>query len=304
MVGHENEFEMMQDQLARGSTELEVISIVGMGGIGKITLANKIYNDSFIMSHFDIRAKATVSQVYCAKNVVLSLLTSTSGKTDEFHERQDDRQLADRLQKCLKGRSPMVRLVLAWFLTCIAFPQLQALFAHAIDSLPTHPAWISSVGNLLPLLATHWMARFVVALSHLRTMLLMTFISSGNWFPPLRSLAIGKPPNQMRLLNLDESWKLLKRRVFVEHCIPPEFEQLGKQIAQKCVGLPLAIIVIAGLLSKIGEALDEWRSVSENVSWVVSTDPDVQCMRVLALSYHHLPHHRAFYILQSSLRTK
>ncbi|KAM3382859.1 hypothetical protein P3S68_008434 [Capsicum galapagoense] len=95
----------------------------------------------------------------------------------------------------------------------------------------------------------------------------------------------------MRLLNLDESWKLLKRRVFVEHCIPPEFEQLGKQIAQKCVGLPLAIIVIAGLLSKIGEALDEWRSVSENVSSVVSTDPDVQCMRVLALSYHHLPHH-------------
>ncbi|PHT51855.1 hypothetical protein CQW23_06317 [Capsicum baccatum] len=47
----------------------------------------------------------------------------------------------------------------------------------------------------------------------------------------------------------------------------------------------------AGLLSKIGEALDEWRSVSENVSSVISTDPDVQCMRVLALSYHHLPHH-------------
>ncbi|PHT51854.1 hypothetical protein CQW23_06316 [Capsicum baccatum] len=106
MVGHENE--MMQDQLARGSTELEVVSIVGMGGIDKITLANKIYNDSFIMSHFDIRAKATVSQVYCAKNVVLSLLTSTSGKTDEFHEHQDDRQLADRLQKCLKGRRYLV----------------------------------------------------------------------------------------------------------------------------------------------------------------------------------------------------
>uniref|UniRef100_M1CP25 Resistance protein PSH-RGH7 n=1 Tax=Solanum tuberosum TaxID=4113 RepID=M1CP25_SOLTU len=66
MVGHENELEMMQDQLARGGRELEVVSIVG---IGKTTLANKIYNDPFIMSHFDIRAKATVSQEYCEKNV-------------------------------------------------------------------------------------------------------------------------------------------------------------------------------------------------------------------------------------------
>lgn len=45
MVGHENELEMMQDQLARGAGELEVVSVVLMGGIGKTTLANKIYND-------------------------------------------------------------------------------------------------------------------------------------------------------------------------------------------------------------------------------------------------------------------
>ncbi|XP_009760414.1 disease susceptibility protein LOV1-like [Nicotiana tabacum] len=67
MVGHESEFEMMQDQLARGSSELEVVSIIGMGGIGKTTLANKLYTDPFIMSHFDIRGKVTVSQEYCEK---------------------------------------------------------------------------------------------------------------------------------------------------------------------------------------------------------------------------------------------
>ncbi|MCD7462792.1 hypothetical protein HAX54_049372 [Datura stramonium] len=101
----------------------------------------------------------------------------------------------------------------------------------------------------------------------------------------------GKPPYQMRLLNFDESWELLQSSAFVKNCFPLEFEQIGKQIALKCGGLPLAIIVIAGLLSKIGEVLDEWKRVAENVSSVVSTDLDVQCMRVLALSYHHLPHH-------------
>ncbi|XP_049387854.1 putative late blight resistance protein homolog R1B-17, partial [Solanum stenotomum] len=69
MVGRENEFEMMLDQLARGGRELEVVSIVGMGGIGKTTLATKLYSDPYIMSRFDIRAKATVSQEYCVRNV-------------------------------------------------------------------------------------------------------------------------------------------------------------------------------------------------------------------------------------------
>ena len=55
--------------------------------------------------------------------------------------------------------------------------------------------------------------------------------------------------------------------------------------------MPLAIVVIAGLLSKIGKTLDEWQNVAENVSSVVSTDLEAQCMRVLALSYHHLPSH-------------
>ncbi|KAG5569946.1 hypothetical protein H5410_059712, partial [Solanum commersonii] len=112
MVGHENELEMiMQDQLGRGASELEVVSIVGMGGIGKTTLADKIYNDPFILSRFDIRAKATVSQEYCAKKVLLSLLSSTSGKIDEH---QDDGQLADRLQKSLKGRRYLVVIDDIW----------------------------------------------------------------------------------------------------------------------------------------------------------------------------------------------
>ncbi|KAH0735598.1 hypothetical protein KY285_011305 [Solanum tuberosum] len=47
---------------------------------------------------------------------------------------------------------------------------------------------------------------------------------------------------------------------------PPEFEQLGKLIALKCGGLPLAIVATAGLLSKSGKTLNVWRSVAENVS--------------------------------------
>ncbi|KAH0639029.1 hypothetical protein KY290_036327 [Solanum tuberosum] len=69
-------------------------------------------------------------------------------------------------------------------------------------------------------------------------------------------------------------WKWLDTlaQVFEKECSSPEFEKNGKQIALKCGGLPLAITVIAGLLSKIGKTLDEWKSVSENVSAVLSLD--------------------------------
>ncbi|KAF3679892.1 hypothetical protein FXO38_02557 [Capsicum annuum] len=50
-----------------------------MGGIGKTTLANKVYNDACIRSHFDVRAWATVSQQHNVKEILLSLLRSTKG---------------------------------------------------------------------------------------------------------------------------------------------------------------------------------------------------------------------------------
>ncbi|XP_049347337.1 putative late blight resistance protein homolog R1A-3 [Solanum verrucosum] len=244
MVGYENEFEMMLDQLVRGGRELEVVSIVGMGGIGKTTLATKLYSDPYIMSRFDIRAKATVSQEYCVRNVLLALLSSISDEPDD--------QLADRLQKHLKGRRYLVVIDDIW--TTEAWDDIKLCFPDCNN------------GSRI-LLTT-------------RNVEVAGYASSG------------KRPHHMRLMNFDESWNLLHKKIFEkEGSYSPEFENIGKQIALKCGGLPLAITVTAGLLSKIGQRLDQWQRIAENVSSVVSTDPEAQCMRVLALSYHHLPSH-------------
>ncbi|XP_055802455.1 putative late blight resistance protein homolog R1B-16 [Solanum dulcamara] len=243
MVGHETEFEMMQDQLVRGERELEVVSIVGMGGIGKTTLATKLYSDRCIMSRFDIRAKVTVSQEYCARNVLLGLLSSTSDEPDD--------QLADRLQKLLKGKRYLVVIDDIW--TTEAWDDIKLCFPDCNN------------GSRI-LLTT-------------RNVEVAEYSSSG------------KPPYHMRLMNFDESWNLFHKKIFEKECFSPEFEKIGKQIAFKCGGLPLAITVIAGLLSRMGKTLDEWQRIAKNVNLVVSTDLEAQCMRVLALSYHHLPSH-------------
>ncbi|PHT28382.1 hypothetical protein CQW23_32007 [Capsicum baccatum] len=59
------------------------------------------------------------------------------------------------------------------------------------------------------------------------------------------------------------------------------------QDENECHGLPLTIVVIAGLLKSKRE-IDDWSSVAKDVKSFVTNDPDEICSRVLGLSYDHL----------------
>ncbi|KAF3627375.1 hypothetical protein FXO38_28805 [Capsicum annuum] len=92
---------------------------------------------------------------------------------------------------------------------------------------------------------------------------------------------------QMDLMGSDECWNLFKSIAFANEALPSEFETIGKQIAQKCQGLPLTIVVVAGLL-KSKRAREYWENVAKDVKSFFTNDPDKQCSRVLGLSYNHL----------------
>ncbi|KAG8378735.1 hypothetical protein BUALT_Bualt07G0016100 [Buddleja alternifolia] len=92
------------------------------------------------------------------------------------------------------------------------------------------------------------------------------------------------------LLGCHKSWELLRAKVFGEECCPPLLERVGKEIAHDCHGLPLAIVVIAGLLSKVNRTPDEWKNVAENLHSIVAKDADT-ILEILNLSYDHLPQH-------------
>ncbi|XP_031092874.1 putative late blight resistance protein homolog R1B-16 isoform X1 [Ipomoea triloba] len=90
----------------------------------------------------------------------------------------------------------------------------------------------------------------------------------------------------MPFLDADESWNLYCK-VFGKTEFLLLFEQIGRDIVKKCKGLPLAITIVASLLSKTKEDEEKWKNVAKSIMG----DSSDACSRILYLSYNQLPHH-------------
>ncbi|XP_022852109.1 putative late blight resistance protein homolog R1A-3 [Olea europaea var. sylvestris] len=249
MVGLDDAFAEIMDSLVRDSSKLEIVAIVGMGGIGKTSLAHRVYIDKYIVYHFHIRAWLTVSQEYSVRGILLGLLDSMKIQIDERNEKRID-QLGELLYRNLKDRR----------------------YLFVMDDVWDIKAW-DSVKIYFPDDKTGSRILLTTRLENVAN-----YINSGS------------PLHRVRFLNDEESWKLFRLKVFGKGFCSIELEEIGKKIAQNCRGLPLAVAVIGGLLSKATKTPHYWRSIAENFSSEMTSN-DEQCFKILSLSYKHLPYH-------------
>ncbi|CAI9108981.1 OLC1v1008704C1 [Oldenlandia corymbosa var. corymbosa] len=247
MVDLEDESTGIIDMLTRGTKQLHFVSIVGMPGLGKTTMAQKVYKDPSIKYHFTKRAWCCVSQVYSCRELYFDILSEVAEVNARKHySKCTDDDLAQELWRKLKHQRYLI----------------------VLDDIWNIEAW-EGIKNSFP---DDMRGSRILLTSRIQDLVTPKMINCSVHF--------------LRSLSDEESWELMKGKLSCIHSsdLDDELSVIANNIAKNCKGLPLSVILVAGILA--GKGKEFWRLIEcRSSSQVIAED----CKAILELSYKHLP---------------
>ncbi|XP_019189569.1 PREDICTED: putative late blight resistance protein homolog R1C-3 isoform X2 [Ipomoea nil] len=208
---------------------LKIISIVGMVGVGKTTLAKSVYLDPEVGKRFDVRGWITMPQQYNKNQLLdlLRLLQSFSPAAEKKIEMGScaPEEVQVQVRSHLLGKRYLIVLD---NLQLDNWGDIRGCFPE------------DNNGSCILVTTTHF-DRYVISG-------LKIYIHS------------------MTLLDPNESWDLFCRTLSKGSMSrSPELEKIRGNIIEICDGLPLTIVVVAKRLSKCNDVLKKWEKIKKEI---------------------------------------
>ncbi|TYG71988.1 hypothetical protein ES288_D05G443500v1 [Gossypium darwinii] len=134
-VGRANEKQEMLELLKSNNSDgVRVLSIVGMGGMGKTTLAQLVYNDPSIKESFDHKSWVCVSADFDAVNITKTILRSLDA---DSRDENNWNSLQVKLKEKLSEKRMLLVLDDIWNVSCNDWTILRAPFGAGTKIIVT-----------------------------------------------------------------------------------------------------------------------------------------------------------------------
>ncbi|XP_059441114.1 putative disease resistance RPP13-like protein 1 [Corylus avellana] len=218
-----------------------------MGGIGKTTLAQLVYNECSVKKHFDLKAWVCVSDNFDVLKLTKTILEEMSSSAND--DSKNLNQLQNKLKEKMTGKKFLLVLDDVWEKNYAKWEVLSNALKFGAQG-----------SKVIVTTCDYEVARVMVT----------------------------EVIHSIKELSEEDCWSLFKKYAFrnlnLDACL--EREVIGRQIVEKCKGLPLAIKAIGALLgSKLD--VDEWDRVLRSELWDLPIE-ETGILPALGLSYKYL----------------
>ncbi|XP_030964869.1 putative disease resistance protein RGA1 [Quercus lobata] len=224
-----------------------VISLVGLGGIGKTTLAQLAYNHHDVQAHFQKRMWICVSDPFDQCNVAKAIIK----EVDPDHGPLNDTNLQTLLSK------------------------IHDLIKHKKYFLVLDDVWTEDFQKWEP---------FKIALKN--------DVQGSRILVTTRKQRAAEVMGSVLTINLkvlsdEDCWSIFSKIAFSNEEQLKYLEDIGRKLASKCKGLPLAAKTLGSLMQN-KRSTEQWNNILDSHMWELE-DIEKGLLAPLLLSYYELP---------------